>query len=152
VTGREFGRFAFYIWRMQMDFDDLVIERNAIEMAGDVRTNAVPRVLPFPAEPAADTVMISQGASLAEAGPAAPKLYDVRGGDGMIGFRWNGDSRCVYEVQACNALLDPAEWAPVRGWEAVKGSGDVMQFSAPASTAGHTFYRVVVRPAVPDRL
>jgi hypothetical protein len=46
----------------------------------------------------------------------------------------------------CNSLLGKPEWTPVPGWTAIRTTEVVQTFSAPASSNGHSFYRVVVQP------
>lgn len=151
----EHDRVAFYVCGQEIEFDDIVIDRNGL----DALESAAPRpqaaggtFTPHAAvanAAASDTVIVRPTAVAAEAPSVLPPVIsDLRSSATTISFRWIAQSDCEYEVQMCNSLLGKPEWTPVPGWTAIRATEVVQTFSAPASSNGHSFYRVVVQPVV----
>ncbi len=153
VTGPEFNRMAFYVWRHQNDFDDLVIEQNAGQATQPLRTacmqtNNLPKsTTAANLSMASDTVIVRQSPS-ADAQPAEPlrlELTNLQTSSDTISFHWVVQAGYEYDVETCNSLGETPQWTPVPGWAAVRPAGADIVFNTTASTNGHSFYRVVTR-------
>ena len=149
------GKFAFYVCGQSIDLDDLVIERAGALTNAEAAVTPPPTVAAGapPRDPtAADTVIVKQSVAAmpSPGGPtplASPGLTDLRVGDGAVSFRWPAQPGVVYAVETCNSLVNPGQWIPVPGATSLITAAGVLEFSAPTSTHGQSFYRVVARPA-----
>ena len=162
IVDPAFGSFSFYNCNpTPMDFDDLVIERNARDISNELAAAAARTVTNQTAaatklrDPlAADTVIVRQAATAAQplAGGgalplAAPSLINLQMTSETISFQWQVQAGAQYDVETCNSLNSPVIWTVAPNWSGVKPTGDTLVFSAPVSQNGHSFYRVVARPA-----
>ena len=167
IQNPAYGKFAFYVIGQPMDFDDLVIDHNARDVAAEeaaarlAASNAVAGTASAtatrPRDPtAADTVLTrpspaavqpTSGGSVVPL--AAPMISDLAVANDTISFRWAVQAGAEYDVETCNDLTSPAAWTTVPGWAGVRTRDTVLIFTAPISTHGHSFYRVVARPVAP---
>jgi len=150
------NQIAFYVDSQELDLDDILIERNTLDIAREqatTRPREEPPITPAittRATAAADTVIVRQtalGATALEVIP--PVIEDVRVEADIIRFAWTSQAGCEYDVEMCNSILGKPQWTPVEGWKGLRGQDGLMSFHAPTSTNGHTFYRVVAHLANP---
>lgn len=145
----EQSMLAIYVWRMAMEFDDIVIERNAADP--DAGMIAVPwrPGKPRSTERAVDTVIVRGGAHQPpeNAQLHVPRALGIARRGDLIAVDWETLEYREYDVESCNSFEGKVEWKTVPGWDRVRGREGRIAFTAPVSTNGHCFYRLVVRPS-----
>lgn len=161
-----FNKLSFYHCDVPMDFDDIIIERNARDISNELAaataalplavTNGTSQAAKVRDPATADTVLVrtcTQTGTVqpASGGGVAPlaqfNLTDVRISNDTISFRWQAQAGVLYDVETCNSFSATVSWTAVSGWSGVSSTESVLTFSTPVSARGQSFYRVVARPS-----